>query len=171
MTSLFFKYVCNIPTIQVSGRIEELTKIIVEKSTQLLSSGDVPLPFRVCSVGCGDGSVDYYWLSVILKNFPDIQIQYVGVDVDKNACRIAKENLSFLNRVEVKVYHQDITDGLSECPFDLLVSVSNFYYMPSPEHVLQICKDLLIMPTGIAMHVDVNLSMSIRFLFWFLYKL
>ena len=106
----------------------------------------------MCCIGCGDGKVDYYWLSAILKNFPIILIQYVGVDVDVNACRRVKENLNSLKRVEVNVYHQDITDGLDESPFDLIVSISSFYYMRSPEQVLQACKDLLIKQTGTALH-------------------
>ena len=43
--------------------------LIIEKSTQLLSSRGETRPFRVCCIGCGDEKVDYYWLSAILKEF------------------------------------------------------------------------------------------------------
>ena len=133
---------------QVSTRVDRWTKLFIERATKILSSGILTKPFRVLSIGCGDGTIDHNWLSVVVKKFPDVRFQYVGVDVNEQACNITEEKLNTLKHTEVSVYCRDITQGLSESPFDLILAVSSFYYLSSPEQALQVCKGL-ISPEGI----------------------
>lgn len=96
------------------------TDYIIMKVSELLSSRSSSTPFRVCSVGCGTGSLDCLWLSTLVKQFPNLKVQYVGVDLDRSACSVAERNLSNLDFAEIKIFCQDIHEGLEHKNFDLL---------------------------------------------------
>ena len=82
-----------------------------------------------------------------MKQFPSLRVQYVGIDLDRAACSVAERNLRDLDFAEIKIFCQDIHEGLEEKPFDLILSISSFYYFKSPESVLEICKGLIV-PKG-----------------------
>ena len=113
----------------------------------MLSERSICAPFRICSIGCGNGRLDCLWLSTLVKRFPNLKIQYVGVDMDQTACNFAKRNLSVLEFAEVAVICRDIQDGIDEKKFDFILAVSSFYYLKSPEKGLEVCKNL-ISPKG-----------------------
>ncbi len=81
-----------------------------------------------------------------MKEFPNIKVRHSGVDIDSQACAVARKNFSALG-IESKVLCQDFEEGLEEEQFDVIVSVSSFYYFQSPENILEICKKL-ISPKG-----------------------
>ena len=118
-------------------------KLFFEKIRLVISRNHDRL-FRVCSIGCGDGLVDNDILSTMTKEYPDLHIQYVGIDLSPMYCQLAKDNLKPGKNVEVtilKLNFLDFTDG----PFDFVIALHSLYYLPSPEDgikkVLSLIKD------------------------------
>ena len=101
-------------------------------------------PFRVCSIGCGDGLVDNDILSTAVKINPDLHIHYVGIDLCPTYCQLAKDNLKPGNNLEVKILNQNFLD-LTEEPFDFVIAMHSLYYLPSPKDgikkILSLIKD------------------------------
>ena len=69
-----------------------ISKWIVDGAKQLVASmKPIAKMFRVCSIGCGDGSFDSLVLKELAKMYPTMAFQYVGVDLDERVCEIAEE--------------------------------------------------------------------------------
>ncbi len=52
-------------------------------------------------------------MSLVMEEFPNLKIQYVGIDIDSHACTLAKKNLRELE-IDCKVLCQDFQDGVEE---------------------------------------------------------
>ena len=103
--------------------------------------------FRVCSIGCGGGLCDYIWITKLKSQVPDVQLEYVGVDINESACKAAEKKLSGLDLLKVATYCQDVDESIAEENFDLVLSASSFYYMKHPDKVLEFCRKV-ICPKG-----------------------
>ena len=110
---------------------------IVEKACHLLKTSPGP-PFRICSIGCGDGKFDKKVLTRILEQFQDTKLQYMGVDINELSCRRARELLVPLSNVEADIYTRNIQDmSVADIqPFHLVIAVHVLYYMTSLEAIL-----------------------------------
>ena len=81
------------------------------------------------------------------SEFPDIKLEYVGVDITESACKAAEKKLCELESVKVVTYCRDVEESIPEENFDLVLSASSFYYMKHPEKVLELCRKV-ISPQG-----------------------
>ena len=93
-------------------------------------------PFRILSIGCGDGTFDAKIIQVMISKDPDIRIHYTGIDIDEEVCEKAKEELGTLkakHEVEIKMLVMDFEDIDSVkaeiSPCDLILAVHVLYYM------------------------------------------
>ena len=106
------------------------------RASRMSSSSSVVEPFRVLSIGCGDGTFDAKILQAMINKHPDTKIHYTGIDIDKEVCDKAVEELGALkasDKVEIKMIAMDfeeidsIKDEISPC--DLVLAVHVLYYM------------------------------------------
>jgi len=142
----------------ISGRIASH----VEKET-----GNV---VRVCSIGCGDGSLD----REILQSLKKAEVQYVGLDMDEQVVEEALENLSKLSsnvQAETEAVDYEEEDSLKELslePFDVIWMVNCTYYATSLNSMIKGAMELL-KPSGTLLIVSSS-QQSIEQLvtrFWF----
>ena len=42
-------------------------------------------PFRVLSIGCGNGLADWSMLKIITESLSDIEIHHLGMDIDEKS--------------------------------------------------------------------------------------
>ncbi len=52
-------------------------------------------------------------MSLVMEEFPNLKIQYVGIDIDSHACILAQKNLRELE-IDSKVLCQDFQEGVEE---------------------------------------------------------
>ena len=99
------------------------------------SKSDQPLCIKFCSVGCGDGLLDYRFLKKFLSTFPDFSVNYTGVDLTELYCEQAREMLSTIDRPEERfkfqVKQQDFEreDVTSLGSFDFVYSIHVIYHV------------------------------------------
>ena len=87
---------------------------------------------RICSLGCANGSLDKLILHEILKKYPNISIEFVGVEINKSECNEARKQLVFPGcGVEVTLYNQDFMLDIPEESFDIVLAVHSLYYIES----------------------------------------
>ena len=137
-----FKHLGNSETI-ISQKIIEKAKLIIEASG---SSQE----FRICSVGCEDGSLDRILLSELSKAFPSIKLHYTGVEVDEQVCDAAEDKLTGVaTNVEIEMVAKDYEELSKDdvAPVDLVLMVNCTYYASSLEQLLKGAVQLL-KPTG-----------------------
>ena len=115
-----------------SAVTEQACQVLVGSQTSRTSAE----PFRILSIGCGDGTFDAQILAAMMSRHPDIKIHYTGLDIDKETCQKATEALSVLktnDKVEIKMLTMDFEDidsvkaELSPC--DLVLAVHVLYYV------------------------------------------
>ena len=116
-------------------------KAVAEKASQVLaesqaSTSSAPEPFRILSIGCGDGTFDAKIIQAMIRKHPDVNIHYMGIDIDKGVCDRAKEEVGALKancEVEIKMIAMDFKDidsiKAEIPPADLVLAVHSFYYM------------------------------------------
>ena len=116
-------------------------RAVAEKACQVLaesqaSTSSASKPFRILSIGCGDGTFDAKIIQAMIRKYPDVKIHYTGIDIDKGACDRAKEEVGVLkdnHEVEIKILAMDFEDidsiKTEISPFDLVLAVHSFYYM------------------------------------------
>ena len=107
-----------------------------QASRNTTSTSSADQPFRILSIGCGDGTFDARILQAMFSKYPDIKIHYTGIDIDKEVCEKAREELGTLkanHEVEIKMFamsFEDIDSIKAEIsPCDLVLAVHVFYYM------------------------------------------
>ena len=99
-------------------------------------------PFKILSIGCGDGTFDAKIIQAMINKYPDIKIDYMGTDIDEGSCQKAMEELSALkaklnDKVAVKIMPMDMnsfTVGIPPC--DLVLAVQALYYAKNMKKVL-----------------------------------
>ena len=130
---------------QASASGAKKTEIVVsEKACQLLTESRTSKtsaePFRILSIGCGDGTFDMKILQAMINKYPDIKIDYTGVDIDKESCQKATEELSALkknNKVAIKIVTMDMNSFNTEIPpCDFIFALHVLYYAKDLRKVL-----------------------------------
>ena len=119
----------------VANRVcQVLAESQASRNTTSTSSADQP--FRILSIGCGDGTFDAKILQAMFIKYPDIKIHYTCIDIDKEVCEKAREELGTLkanHEVEIKIFAMNFEDidliKAEISPCDLVLAVHVFYYM------------------------------------------
>ena len=129
---------------QASASYEKKAEIAVsEKACQLLAESQASKPstepFRILSIGCSDGTFDANILQAMINKYPDIKIDYTGIDIDEASCQKAidelKEKLN--NKVAIKIITMDMNSFNAEIPpCDLILAVHVLYYTKDLRKVL-----------------------------------
>ena len=136
-----FKHLGNSEVV-ISQRIVEKAKALIE------SSGSKE--FRICSVGCEDGSLDRVVLGELSKAHPSVKILYTGIEIDEQVCDVAEERLNDVaSNVKVEIVAKDYEELSKEdfTAFDLMLMVNCTYYASSLEELLKGAVQLL-RPSG-----------------------
>jgi 2-polyprenyl-3-methyl-5-hydroxy-6-metoxy-1,4-benzoquinol methylase len=153
---------------ELSSQRKKNMDYVVGKACHMLKSSPGPV-FRICSIGCGDGTFDQKVLSGISEQFPSIKLQYMGVDVNEVSCQRARELLASLSNVEAEVLVRDIEQlAVADIkPFDLVIAVKILYYVNSLEAVLSNAIRMT-KPSGllVAIHVNDKLNAELLYRFW-----
>lgn len=130
------------------GNQEQVTsqRIVAHALRSAKQAGGV---IRVCSIGCGDGTLD----RIILEALKEIKVQYVGLDMDEQVIEGAMETLSDIPPpIELKAIAADYEDIdalklLALEPFDLIWMVNCTYYAASLIPLIEGALELL-KPSG-----------------------
>ena len=127
-----------------------ISQKILEKAKVLIGSTCATKEFRICSVGCEDGSLDRLLLSELSKAFPSIKFHYTGIEVDEQACDVAEDRLKGVaSNVDIEMVAKDYEE-LSKDDFsavDLMLMVNCTYYASSLEELFKGAVQLL-KPSG-----------------------
>jgi SAM-dependent methyltransferase len=127
---------------------------VPQKAYQILSelrvsnSRTSPEPFRILSIGCGDGTFDATILQAMISKYPDIKLDYTGIDIDEDFCQKAREELGALkktsDKVEIRILKMDMHSLTSEIPScDLILAMHSLYYAVDLRKVLTDVRALL----------------------------
>ena len=121
---------------QAGPSYEKKAEIAVsEKACQLIAESQTSKtseePFRILSIGCGDGTFDAEILQAMIDKYPYIKIDYMGIDIDEASCQKATEELSALKKkLNNKMDFEDIDSIKCEILLcDLVLAVHVLYYM------------------------------------------
>ena len=127
-----------------------ISQRIVDKAQALIESSS-PKEFRICSVGCEDGSLDKVVLDKLSKTNPSIKFYYTGIETDEQVCEAAEERLSEIaSNIQVKFIvkdYEELSKGDFTEAFDLMFMVNCTYYASSLEQLLKGAVQLL-KPSG-----------------------
>ena len=124
---------------------KSLDKYLVNMICKRLKKGSQEL-LRVCSVGCADGMMDKVPLTEVSGKYPDVIIEYVGIEINPESCSRAKKNLSGLP-YNVTIVNKDFMDIDVESiqKFDLVFLSHVIYYFkelkPLFDKLSKICKE------------------------------
>ena len=124
-------------------------------------------PFRVCSVGCGDGQRDCDILREALKTISDaVAFQFVGIDIDETTCRNAELAFKELPSIDTTILNKDIlqVDPNTLPKFDLVYMNHVHYYFEDFKSLVRIVKELAKGETGSVLIVSGNRTPYIRYL-------
>ena len=131
-------------------------ELIVETASEMITT-QRKQTFQLCSIGCGDGEFDKRVLTRLTKAFPNVNMQYLGVDVNELSCQTARETLKPIQGVKVEVMQCDLQKlspgDLKPC--DLIIMVHVLYYVETIQPVLSYTLKLL-KPAGCLMIVNAH---------------
>lgn len=141
---------------KLSSVTDKNVDLIVETASEMITTQHMKT-FQLCSIGCGDGEFDRRILSRLTTAFPNVRLQYVGVDVNEVSCQTARELLKQIQGVEVEVKRRDLQQlnpgDLS--PSDLIIVVHVLYYVEAIQPVLSYTRKHL-KPTGYLIIVNAH---------------
>ena len=107
---------------------EKICNNIPERETTKTKS-----QFRIFSIGCGDGEADYSIIQLVTERLPDMEIHYVGTDIDEESCQQARERLGSLKNVNAETFVLDFervdSFKVEVSPCDLVLAVHFLTYM------------------------------------------
>ena len=116
--------------------IKGVHQLLDETQASRTSSAE---PFRILSIGCGDGTVEAKILQAMISRHPDIKIDYTGVDIDEEVCQKANSmkelsalKTKFNDKVAIRVLTMDINsfNSVEVGPLcDLILALHVLYYM------------------------------------------
>ena len=131
-------------------------ELIVETASKMIMT-HCKQTFQLCSIGCGDGEFDKRVLTKLTKAFPNVDLQYVGVDVNELSCQTARETLKLIQGVKVEVTQCDLQQlGPGDLkPCDLIIMVHVLYYVEAIQPVLSYTLKLL-KPAGCLIIVNAH---------------
>ena len=116
----------------------------------------IPVHYRICSLGCGNGVLDKKILELLTVQFPNVTFEYVGLDKNDDSVKKAKER--FASDVRAKVHNCNVETGDLSLfgKFDSVLALHFMIYMNSttasfPKFVelLKPQGELFIMHTGV----------------------
>ena len=122
--------------------------MLTENACQLVQSyyASTPMdePFRILSIGCGDGTNDVKILQAIIDRFPEVAVHYMGTEIDEQTCQKAAEVLGALKSqnvtIEILTVDFEKIDSLNYKakipPCDLVLAIHVLYYMNDLRKVL-----------------------------------
>ena len=127
---------------------------VVEQASAMIDE-DKKTTFRICSIGCGDGHFDKEVLIQLLRKYPHLEIQYLGLDVNEFSCQIAREVLGSLEGVQIKILAKDIQHASPDDfePCDLVIAVHVLYYVESLKAAIS-CALKVVEPNGCLMMIN-----------------
>ena len=141
---------------------------VVEQASKMIAANKSST-FCLGSIGCGDGSFDKEVLTQLLEEYPNLDLHYIGVDVNEMSCQIAREQLSPLKGVRFEVLAKDFqhVSPADIEPCDLLIAVHALYYVSSLKTVLS-CALKVIKRSGCLMIFNAHLDPlnEIAYRFW-----
>ena len=134
----------QIATKSVEGYREYLT----EKAMKALKRKPEEV-LNICSIGCGTGDVEFEILSKVKEVYPQVAINFVGIDVDAILCSEAKEKLSKLP-YDTTVMNQDFMqiDASTLPKFDLILMAHVHYYFTDQKSLFAKVADMIKPMTG-----------------------
>ena len=101
------------------------------KICRALENGAPDEELNVCSVGCGDGHVDFKILSKVSERFPHRKVNFVGIDKNEKSCIEAEKKLSSLpHNINTTIINEGFLE-VDQCTlpkFDLVQMVHVHYY-------------------------------------------
>jgi len=96
-------------------------------------------PFRMLSIGCGDGQIDNE-IVAHLYDYSQPLIEYVGVDTNLVHLEEASKNLQH-HGLSTQFIHSTVEEYLlsnkNDKEFDLIIAVHCFYYIPERKETLE----------------------------------
>ena len=116
-------------------------------------------PFRVCSVGCGDGKRDCGILREALKTISNtVAFHFVGIDIDETSSRNAELAFKELSSINTTILNKDIlkVDSVTLPKFDLVYLNYVHYYIKDLKSLVKMLKQLAKGETGIVLIVSGN---------------
>ena len=121
-----------------ASHMERSTRLLADKACQLVTSHGATLteePFRILSIGCGDGSYDATIIQAIADQFPSLSIHYIGIDIDEQCLQKVDNEFKVLKNhgVTIETFAVDFeeVDSFKSRipPCDLVIAAHMFYYM------------------------------------------
>ena len=103
-------------------------------------------PFRLCSVGCGDGRLDRKILARLVTSHPGLDLEYVGVGLCEQGCEEVLGEMEGVGEgVKVTTVARDYSELSREDvgSFHCVLMVSCLCYSVAPEATLQAVLGLL----------------------------
>ena len=138
------------------GNQEEITsRRVITQTLMMYDEKQVKGSFRVCSIGCEDGSLD----RLILDGIKELNVEYVGLDNDEQMVDMALEELRDISpninitTMEVDYEDNNALEQLHLEKFDVIWMVNCTYYATSLNSLLQGGFSLL-KPSGIMLIVS-----------------
>ena len=129
---------------------------VVEQASKMIAANNSST-FCLGSIGCGDGSCDKEVLTQLLEEYPNLDLHYIGVDVNEMSCQIAREQLSPLKGVRFEVLAKDFqhVSPADIEPCDLVIAVHVLYYVASLKTALS-CALKVIKQSGCLMIINAH---------------
>ena len=107
---------------------------LAERAARMINSGDFSgKAFRICDVGCGGGVWDRQLLECLVADFPHVEFDYLGADINEAACQKARRELGSLPQqvswsVECCDFEKLANASFKDEKFDLVITVHTLYY-------------------------------------------
>lgn len=134
---------------QISNYMELSQRIIVEnvsKKVENFAVEGATVHLKICSVGCGAGELDSLVVANILEKYPEVSIEYLGIDINEVSCHKAEKTFASLVHKKLKFdfLNSDILDVSPQDvgKFDFVVVSHVLYYVKALEDVLMKCQEI-----------------------------
>ena len=129
---------------------------VVKQASEMIAANQSKT-FRLGSIGCRDGSFGKEVLTQLLEKYPNLDLYYIGVDVNEISCQIAQEQLSSLKGVQFEILEKDFQHVRPADiePCDLVIAVHILYYVASLKTALS-CALKLTKQSGCLMIVNAH---------------
>ena len=133
---------------------EKNINYVIEQASAIIDK-DKKSMFRFCSIGCGDGHFDKEVLTQLLRRYPHLDLQYLGLDVNEFSCQTAREVLGSLEGAQIEILTKDIqhTSPADFEPCDLVIAVHVLYYVESLKAAVS-CALRVVKPDGCLMTIN-----------------
>ena len=133
---------------------EKNINYVIEQASAIIDK-DKKSMFRFCSIGCGDGHFDKEVLTQLLRRYPHLDLQYLGLDVNEFSCQTAREVLGSLEGAQIEILTKDIqhTSPADFEPYDLVIAVHVLYYVESLKAAVS-CALRVVKPDGCLMTIN-----------------